>query len=142
MRAPNGSRRPRGVTVVASVFIGLGLLAIVVAAVGAVTSSASGYAWMTIVLVLLPATFAAVAVAAGFGMLTGARWGWQLGLVAAAAVLAAGAWLVITALMEWNLPGSFAALRLPPAAVALLVGGSLAYGLISKRAHFADRSRE
>jgi hypothetical protein len=142
MQAPNGIRRPRGVAVVASVLIGLGVVATVVAAMGAVTSSASGYAWMTIVLVLLPATFAAVAVAAGFGMLAGARWGWQLGLVAAAAVLAGGAWLVITALMEWSLPGSFAVLRLAPAAVAFLVGGSLAYGLISKRAYFADRSRE
>lgn len=142
MQESNGTGRPRGVTMVASALIVLGILAFVVAALGAVTSGSSGYAWMMLVLVLVPATFAAVALAAGFGMLAGARWGWQLGIVAAAALIAGGVWLVVTALMELSLPGSFAVLRFPPAAVAFAVGGSLVYGLIAKRAYFAGASRD
>jgi hypothetical protein len=141
-RGPEGVHRPRSVTAIGSILIGLGVLAIGIAAVGAVSSLSSGYAWMAAVLVVLPATFAGLALAGGFGMLAGARWGWWLGIAAAAAVIAGGVWLVITALMEWDLPGSFAALRLPPAAVALLVGGVLVYGLIASRAYFSAPPRE
>lgn len=86
-----------------------------------------------------PVALAIVAGAAAFGVVRGRRWGRTLALGVGAVFLVGAAVLVLSALQEWGLPGSFSALLIPPAVVACLIGGYLSWAALTSGASLAQR---
>ena len=72
--------------------------------------------------VLVPSAIGIAAGIAGIGVLRARRWGAVLAIGVGLALILGGVVLLWVVFSELGLPGSFAVLFLPPAAVALVVG--------------------
>jgi hypothetical protein len=125
------TRRPRTVTWLGGVLtlIGLGAMALLAASAAARSFALNDATWVA-------GGFAIASPLAAVGVLAARRFGLYLALAVGAAVVVGGAILLWRAVAEWSLPGSFAVLLLPPAAIALVVGGFVLIAAFGKRAHF------
>jgi len=143
--------RPRSVTGLGVVLIVIGVLALLNMARGLVgyfqSAAADGIATEVslgeFLLVapeqtLVPAAVGIIAGIACLGVLRGHRWGQILAIGVGAATLLGGVRLLVPAIVEWGVPGSFSILLLPPAFVAFLVGAYVLYAALVNRSYFSQ----
>jgi hypothetical protein len=90
--------------------------------------------------ILIPLGVALASAGAALGVVRRRQWGRRLAIGLALAMALTGLVLLFRAVLEWNLPGSFAILLVPPGLILLLSGASLAYAMISAPGYFFDRS--
>jgi hypothetical protein len=86
--------------------------------------------------VLVPATLGIGSGIAGVAVLGGRGWSQILAIAVGVACIVVGVLLTLPAIAEWGVPGSFALLLLPAAAVAFLVGAYVLYAAVANRAYF------
>jgi hypothetical protein len=142
--------RPGRVTVAAVVLILVAVLTVLIGWLGVVgyfgSFQGGGVATPTtlelvvgaIVQASIPLGLALAAGAAASGLMRGRSWGRTLAIAIGALFLVGGLALAWSALREWGLPGSFSALLAPPAVVALVVGGYVAYAAATSGSYFTD----
>jgi len=85
--------------------------------------------------VLVPSAIGIAAGIAGIGVLRARRWGAVLAIGVGLALILGGVVLLWVVFSELGLPGSFAVLFLPPAAVALVVGTFVLWAARATEAH-------
>jgi uncharacterized membrane protein (UPF0136 family) len=86
--------------------------------------------------ILVPAVVGILSGIAAVGVFRGRRWSQILAIGVGAASLLGGVMLLLPAIVEWGVPGSFAILFIPPGIVALLVGAFIVYAAVAYRAYF------
>lgn len=88
---------------------------------------------------LIPAGFGIAAGIAAIGVARCRRWGQILAVGVGVVCLLVGMRLLAPAIAEWDMPGSFAVLSLPPAFVAFGVGAYVLYSARINRPFFGGR---
>lgn len=83
--------------------------------------------------ILVPLAIGIAAGIGGIGVLRARRWGAILAIGVGLALLAGGIILLWVVISELGIPGSFAMLFLPPAAVALIVGTFVLWAALATR---------
>lgn len=145
--APSGltDSRPKRVTLAAILLLIVATLTLLYSAVGIVGLSQAGEQPGTVApplpsLVLflgVPLAIGLGSVAAAVGMFRGAPWSAIIGGLVGAVLITAGAVLLWIFWYERNMPGSFAALYVPPGLAAVLAGAFVLYGIATSRDWFA-----
>ena len=87
--------------------------------------------------VLVPSAIGIAAGVGGVGVLRARRWGAVLAIGVGLALILGGVFLLWVVISELGIPGSFAVLFLPPAAVALIVGTFVLWAALANRPHLS-----
>jgi hypothetical protein len=91
--------------------------------------------------ILVPAAVGILSGISAVGVFRGRRSGQILAIGVGAAYLIGGVILLVPAVVEWGVPGSFAILLVPPGIVALLAGVFIVYAAVAHRAYFRGWAR-
>lgn len=142
-----GTGRPRSVTALGVVLIVLALLLLLyvgISVVGTLQNPGDGGGDVASLVelmletpaqVLVPSAIGIAAGIGGIGALRRRRWSAVLAIGVGMALLLGGVVLLWVVISELGLPGSFAVLFLPPAAVALIVGTFVLWAALATRTH-------
>ena len=142
-----GTGRPRSVTALGIVLIVLALLFLLyvgLSIVSTLQNPGDGGGDVASLLelmleapgqVLVPSVIGIAAGFGGIGVLRQRRWSVVLAIGVGLALLLGGVVLLWVVISELGLPGSFAVLFLPPAAVALIAGTFVLWAALATRAH-------
>ena len=84
---------------------------------------------------LLPPLIGVMAAIGGVGAFRGRRWTRPVAVAVGVATVLGGAFLVMIALSELGIPGSFAMLFLPPAVLAVAMGAFIVYAALVNGAY-------
>jgi hypothetical protein len=87
---------------------------------------------------LVPAGVGILSIMAAIGVFRGRRWAQLLAIGIGAVCVLGGVLLTLPAIVERDMPGSFALLLLPAAFVAFLLGGYVLYAALANRAYFTQ----
>jgi hypothetical protein len=88
--------------------------------------------------ILVPIGLALAAGTAAVGMFRRREWGRIVAVAVGVAIGIGGVMLLVTALREWGLPGSYSVLLVPPGVVATLVGSFIAVACLTTASFFSE----
>jgi hypothetical protein len=91
--------------------------------------------------VLIPTGLGTTATAAAFGVIRRRSWGRILAILIGLALVLGGLVVLVAAVREWGLPGSFSGLLLAPAIVAILVGAFVGLAAFMAATYFREAPR-